>query len=107
MRKLVSLIALTGLLVTTGLSTPSLLYAGGLTKSRVKAGARRAGEKSKAKWESLSPEEQQKLTELAQQDEKKAKAKWESLSPEQQQEFKKQAKAGGVRLKKWWDQLPE
>jgi len=106
MKKLFSLIALTGVLVTTGLSTPPLLHAQ-MTKSKARAGMKKAGRVSKLKWDSLSPEEQQKFRELAQQSGQDAQARWESMTPEQQQQFRQQAKVGGARLKKWWDQLPQ
>ncbi len=106
MKKLFSLIALTGLLVTTGLSTPLLVDAQ-MTKSKVRAGIKKSGRVSKLKWDSLSPEEQEKFRELAQQSGQEAQARWEALTPEQQQQFRQQAKAGGARLKKWWDRLPQ
>lgn len=106
MKKLLSLITLTGFLLATSLSSPPLLYAQ-MTKGKVKAGAKKATEGGKIKWESLTPEEQQNVKAQWKEGAEASKAKWESMSIKQQQELKEKTKAGAIKLKKGYQALPE
>jgi len=81
------------------------------TKSGIKAKARKAGENGLARWESLSPEQQQYVKEEAKVRGKEAaitgEEYWNSLSVEEQQQTIERSKEGIGKARKKWQSLPE
>lgn len=105
MKKVVSLIGLSAVLLAANVGAPALVEAQA-TKSKVKAGAKQAATQAKIKWESLAAEQQQQVKDAAKVAAAKAKQKWDSLSPEQQQQAIEQMKVGAAQLSAWWAKLP-
>jgi acyl-CoA reductase-like NAD-dependent aldehyde dehydrogenase len=77
------------------------------TQTEIKERGKQAAKQAQVKWESLTPEQQQKLEERWHADAQKAKEKWDSMTPEQQQQAIAQGKAAAQRVRKKWQQLPE
>lgn len=81
------------------------------TKSGIKAKGRAATEKGVAKWESLSPEQQEYLKEEGKVRGKKAmmtgKEYWNSLSEEEQQQAIARSREGVKKGRRKWQSLPE
>jgi hypothetical protein len=100
-------------LVAIGLVSGMLVSSLGLpavsaqaTKSGLKAKAKQAETAAMTKWESLTPEQQQHLTQTWKTDVGKAQAKWQSLTPEQQQQAMTAGKAEVQKGRQKWQQLP-
>src|SRR5215475_15460065 len=74
-----------GLLVIGELSLPRQVFAQP-TQTEIKQKARQGTEKAVAKWDSLSPEQQQQLENRWKLTADQAQAKWNSMSPDQQQQ---------------------
>ena len=81
------------------------------TKSGIKATGQAKKESGMARWNSLSPEQQEYMKQRARAAGSKAKASgeeyWNSLSPDEQQEALVRAKAAMKKGRKRWQSLPE
>ena len=81
------------------------------TKSGIKATGQAKKESGMARWNSLSPEQQEYMKQRARAAASKAKASgeeyWNSLSPDEQQEALVRAKAAMKKGRKRWQSLPE
>jgi hypothetical protein len=73
-----------GILATGAFSLPGHVSAQP-TQTEIKKKARQGAQKTVAKWDSLSPEQQQQLQEKWKMTSEQAQEKWNSLSPGQQQ----------------------
>jgi hypothetical protein len=95
-----SLLALAGLvsrlLVTGDFSLPRQVSAQP-TQTEIKQKARQGAEKAVAKWDSLSPEQQQQLESKWKTAAEQAQAKWNSMTPEQQQQAVARGKSAAQR----------
>lgn len=107
MRKMLAVVGVTAFLVVAGLGSPTPGYTqADPTKAKAKAATRQAGQAAQTKWQSLSPETQQRIIQEAKVDYQVAMKKWDSMTPQQQQQALQKAKAGGGRLMQWWKNLP-
>jgi len=81
------------------------------TKSGIRTKSKAATETGVAKWESLSPEQQEYLKEEGKVRGKKAmmtgKEYWNSLSEEEQQQAIARAREGAQKGRRKWQSLPE
>jgi hypothetical protein len=105
-----SLLALAGLvsgmLVTGGFSLPRQVSAQP-TQTEIKQKAKQGGQKAAAKWDSLSPEQQQQLQDKWKMTADQAQAKWDSMTPEQQQQAAARGKSAAQKAQKKWQSLPQ
>jgi hypothetical protein len=105
-----SLLALAGLvsgmLATGELSLPRQVSAQP-TQTEIKQKARQGAEKAVAKWDSLSPEQQQQLQDRWRMTAEQAQAKWNSMPPEQQQQAMAKGKSAAQKAQQKWQSLPQ
>jgi hypothetical protein len=105
-----SLLALAGLvsgiLVTGEFNLPQQVSAQP-TQTEIKQKARQGAQKSVAKWDSLSPEQQQQLQDKWKITAEQAQAKWNSMPPEQQQQAMAKGMSAAQKAQKKWQSLPE
>ena len=95
-----------GILVTGDFSLPGQVYAQ-RTQTEIKQKARQGTQKAVAKWDSLSPEQQQQLQEKWKMTAEQAQAKWDSMTPEQQQQAVARGKSAAQKAqKKWHNERP-
>jgi hypothetical protein len=95
-----------GILVSGDFSLPGLVSAQP-TQTEIKQKARQGAQKTVAKWDSLSPEQQQQLQEKWQMTAEQAQAKWNSMTPEQQQQAVARGKSAAQKAQKKWQSLPQ
>jgi hypothetical protein len=95
-----------GLLVTGDFSLPRQVSAQP-TQTEIKQKARQGAEKAVAKWDSLSPEQQQQLEDKWKMTAEQAQAKWNSMTPEQQQQAIGRGKTAAQKVQKKWQSLPQ
>ena len=103
--RLVAIGLVSAMLVSGSLGLPGSVSAQS-TKSGIKAKGKEAENRGAAKWESLTPDQKQKLAQTWKMDAAKAEAKWHSLTPEQQQQATATGKADVQKGKQKWQQLP-
>jgi TRAP-type C4-dicarboxylate transport system substrate-binding protein len=96
---------LTAVLFSASLCAPP--PADALTKTQVKKRAGESVQTTKDKWESLTPEQQQQVTQRLKVDAEAAKLRWEAMTPDEQQAAKTKAKAGASKARKRWQKLPD
>ena len=81
------------------------------SKSEIKARGKAIKERAVTRWNALSPDQQERLEEIAKERAKKAKMTgeeyWNSLSQEKQDELKNMAKDRSEKARKRWQDLPE
>jgi hypothetical protein len=110
MTRLSSLLALaglvSGLLVTGDLSLPRQVSAQP-TQTELQQKARQGAEKAVAKWDSLSPEQQQQLEDKWKMTAEQAQTKWNSMTPKQQQRAIARGKTAAQKAQKKGQSLPE
>jgi hypothetical protein len=111
MTRRLSLIALAGLvsgfLVTGSFSLPRPVSAAQHTQTEIKQKGKETAKKGQAKWESLSPEQQQQLQDKWHVTADQAQEKWDSMSPEQQQQAKAKGKTAAQKTRQKWQTLPQ
>jgi hypothetical protein len=95
-----------GILVSGDFSLPGLVCAQP-TQTEIKQKARQGAQKTVAKWDSLSPEQQQQLQEKWQMTAEQAQAQWNSMTPEQQQQAVARGKSAAQKAQKKWQSLPQ
>jgi hypothetical protein len=95
-----------GLLVAGDLSLPRQVSAQP-TQTEIKQKARQGAEQAVAKWDSLSPEQQQQLENKWKMTVEQAHAKWNAMTPEQQQQAIARGKTAAQKSQKKWQSLPE
>ena len=101
-----ALIALAGMLAGVVTISVGSVSAQDMTKSVIKERLKEGAAKVQAKWQSLPPEQQQKLMAQWKVTAEEAVKKWESLTPAQQQELKQKTAAAVKKVQKKWQQLP-
>jgi selenocysteine-specific translation elongation factor len=81
------------------------------SKSKIKAKGRAVKERAVTRWNALSPDQQERLEEIAKERATKAKMTseeyWNSLSQEEQDKLKNMAKDRAEKGRKRWQDLPE
>ncbi len=94
-----------------GLSHGTVAQGADPTKESIRARGQMIRQKGQMRWNSLTPEEQQRIREQAKQATANAKAKgkayWDSLTPEEQQEALQRARAGAAKARQKWESIPE
>ena len=95
-----------GILVTGDFSLPQQVSAQP-TQTEIQQKAKQRRQKAVAKWESLSPEQQQQLQDKWKMTADQAQAKWNSLTPEQQQQAAARGKSAAQKAQKRWQSLPQ
>jgi predicted Fe-S protein YdhL (DUF1289 family) len=77
------------------------------TQTESKQKARQRTQQAVAKWDSLSPEQQQQLEDKWKMTAEQAQAKWNSMTPEQQQQAMAKGKSAAQKAQKKWQSLPQ
>ena len=95
-----------GILATGAFTLPGHVSAQP-TQTEIKKKARQGAQKTVAKWDSLSPEQQQQLQEKWQMTAEQAQAKWNSMTPDQQQQAVARGKSAAQKAQQKWQALPQ
>jgi hypothetical protein len=95
-----------GILITAEIILPRPVFSQP-TQSELKQKARQGTQKAVAKWDSLSPEQQQQIEERWKMTADQAQEKWNAMSPEQQQQAMARAKSAAQKAQKKWQSLPQ
>ena len=95
-----------GILVAGQLSLPRQASAQP-TQTEIKQRARQGAQKAVARWDSLSPEQQEQLQDKWKMTAEQAQAKWNSMPPEQQQQAMAKGKSAAQKAQKKWQSLPQ
>ena len=77
------------------------------TQTELKDKAKHGVRQGQDKWQSTTPEDQQKAKATGQAEVQKGQDKWQSATPEAQQQAKDKGVSGAQKGKKKWQSLPQ